>query len=87
MLVHDIADIKRKNPLIAYRREYSGTANLGLNGTRILSCPIEFSVELTPLGSSVIKVKLLETPDYPSLPIITALKERVHDMDRAGSLP
>jgi len=87
MIIEDIHSIKRKNLLISYRREYVAEAHIVIHHPPAKALSFEFSVELTPLGSSIYRVKLLQELEYPSLPLINALKEKVHAMDKAGSLP
>lgn len=87
MTIHEIREIIRRNPLIAYRREYHALVSMSHHGKTPIEIKIEFSLELSPLGSCTIKVKLLEAVDYPTLPILTTLKEQIHQLDRAGSLP
>jgi len=73
--------------LIAYRREYTADAHVLFHAPPVHSYPIEFSLELTAFGASVVRVKLLGQIEYPVLPVVTALKEKVHELDKAGSLP
>ena len=87
MVIHEVHDIKRRNPLIAYRREYHARASISYHNQPPGSYAIEFSLELSPLGTSTIRVKLLDNLDYPALPVLGALKEYIHQLDKAGSLP
>jgi hypothetical protein len=87
MTLHGIHGIVRKNLLISYRREYSAQALVSIHNKEPKGYLFEFSLELTPLGSSVIRVKLIDTPDFPSLSLVNLLKELVHKMDHDGDLP
>lgn len=87
MVIHEIHNIKRRNPLISYRREYHAKATISYHNNSPVDYSIEFSLELSPLGTSSIRVKLIDTMEYPSMPVLAALKDRVHELDRSGSLP
>ena len=87
MVIENIHNIKRKNLLVAYRREYTAMVFIGLHSVPPKSYPFEFSVELTPLGSSVYRVKMPESLDLPTIPVMNLLKAKVHELDRAGNLP
>lgn len=87
MLVQDIHNIRKKHMLISYRREYQADAMISLNGDLARDFRIEFSLEMTPLGSSIVRVRFLDDIEYPLVPIMQELKETVTRMETAGTLP
>ncbi|MCA1755544.1 MAG: hypothetical protein LC641_12800 [Spirochaeta sp.] len=86
MKVIGIRDIQRKEAAIEYRRMYTGTATLSLNGAGSIDVPIEFTLEHTALGSIDISVNLLREIEYPVLPVINDLKEYIHRLSTTGQL-
>jgi chitinase len=87
-MVQAIENITKKHMLISYREEFHGDAVLELrkNGSP-QTCKIEFSLELTPLGSKNIRVQFLENLEYPLIPVIRELKTHITELDRSGRLP
>ncbi|MBR5096172.1 MAG: hypothetical protein IK094_03585 [Treponema sp.] len=86
MTVLALKDVMREPGAIYYIRRYRATANLKLP-TEIVDSNIEFSIETGPLGDKIIDVELLTQPNYPSLPIVKALREFINENDNAGTLP
>jgi len=86
MKVIGIRDIQRKKAAIEYRRMYTGTATLSLNGASSIDVPIEFALEQTALGSIDISVKLLREIEYPVPPVINEIKEYIHKLSTTGQL-
>ncbi len=86
MTILAIDDIARKETFIYYRREFTGKALYDLPGRRH-SGSIEFSIETEPTGKKDIRVRLLDSIDYPLLPIVSNLKRYILDLDREGKLP
>ena len=87
MVVREINNIHRKHMLISYRREYHADVHVALHNQAPKPFPIEFSLEMTPLGGNIIRVKMIEEPDYPLVPLMNEIKERISAMDRDDSLP
>lgn len=87
-MVNAIQNITKKHMLISYRQEYHGDAVLDLrkNGST-MNCKIEFSLELTPLGSKNIRVQFLDNIEYPLIPVIRELKNHITQLDKSGRLP
>lgn len=86
MTVLALKNVVREPGAIYYIRRYRATANLKLP-TEIVDSNIEFSIETGPLGDKIIDVELVSQPNYPSLPIVKALKEYINENDNAGTLP
>ena len=87
MVVRDIKNITQKRMLISYRREYHADAWVALHNKEVTPYKIEFSVEMTPLGSNIIRVKLLEDLEYPLVPLLNELKQRIVALDSNDILP
>jgi hypothetical protein len=79
-------DIIRKENFIYYRREFTASALLELPG-RQSSSPIEFTIETEPTGKKDIHVRLVDSIDYPLLPIVKQLKDYILALDHEGRLP
>jgi hypothetical protein len=71
---------------IYYRRLYNGTAVVELIN-RSQEVHLDFSIEHKPTGHKEILVTLIDKVDYPLLPLNSALKKAIDDLDSAGSLP
>jgi len=82
----DLNDIIRKENFIYYRREFTAKALYDLPD-RQHSGKIEFTIETEPTGKKDIHVTLVDTIDYPLLPVIKMLKDFILGMDREGKLP
>lgn len=87
-MVQDIQNITKKHMLISYRQEFHADAILDFrrNGSA-QTCKIEFSLELTPLGSKNIRIQFLDNIEYPLIPVIRELKSHISNLDRSGRLP
>jgi len=84
--ISDLLDITRKENFIYYRREFHARAIYDLpDGKR--EGKIEFTIETEPTGKKDITVRLVDSVEYPLLPIIQALKELIKSMDYEGKLP
>ena len=86
MKVAEIRDITRKDIPIYYRRDFSGMMVLELLGKNIEK-RIEFSIETKPTGAKEIIVSGLDSIDYPLIPVLKSVKEKILDLDREGALP
>jgi hypothetical protein len=81
-----IDDIVRKENFIYYRREFSGKALYDLPGRKHTG-QIEFVIETAPTGKKEIQIKLVDSVDYPLLPVMSTLKQYIMELDRDGRLP
>jgi len=82
----DISDIKRKENFIYYRREFRAHAHIDLPGKKHTGV-IEFTIETAPTGKKEISVTILDTVDYPLVPVMRNLKEFILNLENEGSLP
>jgi hypothetical protein len=87
MVVREINNIRRKHMLISYRREYHADVHISLRNQDAKPFQIEFSLEMTPLGGNIVRVKMIDEPDYPLVPLMNEIKERIAAMDREDALP
>lgn len=86
MTVLGLDNILRKDNAIYYRRQFSADASYDLAG-RKASGKIEFTIETSPFGESVISVNLIDPVNYPVIQVKRALKEYIGKLDTAGKLP
>ncbi len=86
MKVHSIDQLIRKDTPLYYRNEYEGLGNLEFPTGERRRVPLEFTVEIKPTGERAVTVKLKERINYPLLPVIHALKEKIKILERSGEL-
>jgi hypothetical protein len=86
MKVHGIEQLTKKDIPLYYRNEYEGLGDLEYPTGERLRVPLEFTVEIKPTGERVIAVKLKERIDYPLLPVLRALKEKIKILESNGDL-
>lgn len=86
MTILALNDIIRKENFIYYRREFTAKALIDLPGHQGVS-QIEFTIETEPTGRKDIRVHLIDSIDYPLLPIVKQLKEYILGLDHEGRLP
>ncbi|MBN2810892.1 hypothetical protein K7J14_09190 [Treponema zuelzerae] len=86
MTLLNISDIIRKENYIYYRREFTATVVFQL-GTGNLSGKIEFTIETAPTGKKDIQIKLIDSIDYPLLPLLRSIKDAVTELEKEGKLP
>jgi len=86
MKVLEIRDIVRKDVPIYYRRLFTGTAVLEILDNA-LERRIEFTIETKPTGARETTVAMIESLDYPLVPVIKELKDCIASLDRSGALP
>ncbi len=82
-----IEEIRRNELPLAYRRVFRATVRFRANHALEAATPIEFAVESDALGQSHIHVEWLEHPDYPVVPLLRVLRQRIAELDAAGQLP
>ncbi|MDR3147958.1 MAG: hypothetical protein LBU00_06245 [Treponema sp.] len=86
MNIREIKDIVRKDVPLYYRRLYSGVAVIEiLNKSQDVH--LDFSIEHKPTGQKEILITLIDSVDYPLVPVNTALKKAIDELDSAGGLP
>ncbi|MGI5174155.1 hypothetical protein H0R92_11235 [Treponema sp. OMZ 840] len=86
MEVLELKILHKEAGYIYYRISYEAQAVLSfLNRTKEL--PIDFTIETSASGAKDIELKLKDDVDYPLLPVIRAIKEKILEMDKKGLLP
>jgi len=86
MKVHGIDQLTKKDIPLYYRNEYEGWGDIEFSADTRRQIPLEFTVEILPTGERVIDVKLKERIDYPLVPVIRALKEKIKFLEENGNL-
>jgi hypothetical protein len=86
MKVIDVKDIVRKDVPIYYRRLFTGIAVLDVLNER-LERRIEFAIETKPTGASEIAVNVVDSLEYPLVPVLRELRDKVAALDKTGALP
>lgn len=79
-----IEKILKKDTLIYYRNQYEGTALFSLIADRQVSVKFTSTVEIKPTGERDITVELLESIDYPLIPILQSIKSEMREIDQKG---
>ncbi len=86
MKIVDLSNIFRKETHIYYRREFKADAIVEImDKTKCI--PIEFVLEHKPTGAVDINTTIVDTIDYPLVPLVSMLKTFIGDLDKKGALP
>jgi hypothetical protein len=86
MEVTRLKDVRKEESPIHYRRNYTAVAELVLTGGRAADARLAFTIEHSPLGTVAVSVVLVEKLDYPSLPVIKALRSLIESMESKGEI-
>ncbi|MDR3247400.1 MAG: hypothetical protein LBT39_01320 [Treponema sp.] len=86
MKVLELKDIVRKDVPIYYRRLYTGVAVIELVN-KAQDVHVDFSIEHKPTGHKEILITLIDKVDYPLVPLNSALKKVIDELDSSGGLP
>jgi hypothetical protein len=86
MTVVEIKEIERKDVPIYYRRVYEGMAAVEAAG-KMSDIRIAWTIETSPLGIKETAVKMIDTIDYPLIPLLKELKKKIEYLDSEGKLP
>jgi hypothetical protein len=84
--VLSVKNIVRKDVPIYYRRLYTCVAVVELIN-KSQDVHVDFSIEHKPTGQKEILVTPIDKVDYPLVPLNSALRKAIDDLDAAGSLP
>ena len=79
-----IEKLKKKDTLIYYRNHYEGIAVFSLIADKQASIRFNSTVEIKPTGERDVTVELLDSIDYPLLPILKSLKNKISSIDQKG---
>ncbi len=86
MLVQSIEQLVKKDVPLHYRNDYTALCKLAFPHGGSQEVPIEFSAEIKPGGERVIDVRVKERVNYPLIPVIRELKEKILVMEKDGLL-
>jgi hypothetical protein len=86
MKVIEISEIQRKDIPLHYREVYTGIAIFQNFEAQEIKKKVEFSIERTATGSTDITVNLLESMDYPRIPVLRSLKDYISQLNKQGKL-
>ncbi|MDR2747133.1 MAG: hypothetical protein LBB77_06745 [Treponema sp.] len=86
MKILEVKNIVRKDVPIYYRRLYTCVAVIEVIN-KSQSIRLDFSIEHKPTGQKEILITFIDKVDYPLVPLNSALKKAIDDLDSAGSLP
>ena len=86
MDVLEIKNLYREETGLYYRRNFTGLAVIELP-IKTIEVPLDFIIEVGPLGNRDFDIELKEKIDYPLLPVMKKLKEYIELLDKAGKLP
>jgi len=86
MKIHGIDQLTKKDIPLYYRNEYEGWGDIEFSSGSRQQIPLKFTVEIKPTGERVIDVKIKEWIDYPLVPVIRALKEKIKLLEENGDL-
>jgi hypothetical protein len=86
MTITAIKNIIRKDVPIYYRRVYTGIAVLDVAGKTQELC-LDWTIETSPMGTKETSVTISDKIDYPLIPLIKELKDKINNLDEEGKLP
>ena len=88
MKVLDLQSIQRDEFGLYYRRIFTAEVVLELL-SKTVKAPITFIIETSPLGTKAIDVDIDANNllNYPLLPVRSAIKKYIQELDSQGSLP
>ena len=86
MDVLEIKNLYREETGLYYRRNFTGLAVIELP-IKTIEMPLDFIIEVGPMGNRDFDIELKEKLDYPLLPVMKKLKEFIERLDKEGKLP
>jgi hypothetical protein len=86
MKVVELRELSRRDSPVFYIKELTAVAVVEW-GTRLSESDIAITLEHKPLGPPDVRVHLLDAVEWPTLPVIHAIKDYVTDLERSGRLP
>jgi hypothetical protein len=86
MKVVELRELCRRESPVHYIKELTAVAVLEWNGRQTES-EVSITLEHKPIGSPDVHVHLLDSIDWPALPVIHAIKDHVIQLERDGRLP
>ncbi len=86
MEVLEIKNLYREETGLYYRRNFTGLAVIELP-IKTIEVPLDFIIEMGPMGNKDFDIELKDKIDYPLLPVMKKLKEFIEQLDKEGKLP
>jgi hypothetical protein len=86
MKVVELRELCRRESPVHYIKELTAVAVIEWN-ERVSESDISITLEHKPLGPPDVHVHLLESVEWPALPVIHAIRDYVVDLERTGRLP
>jgi len=86
MKVVELRDLNRRESPVFYIKELTAVAVIEWN-QRQSESDIAITLEHKPIGPPDVHVHLLDSVDWPALPVIHAIKDYVTELERSGRLP
>jgi hypothetical protein len=86
MRVVELRELSRRESPVHYIKELTAVAVIEWGLERNES-DVSITLEHRPLGPPDVRVHLLDVVDWPTLPVIHAIRDYVVDLERSGRLP
>ena len=86
MEVLEIKNLYREETGLYYRRNFTGLAVIELP-IKTIEVPLDFIIEMGPMGNKDFDIELKDKIDYPLLPVMKKLKEFIEQLVKEGKLP
>jgi hypothetical protein len=86
MRVVEMRDLCRRDSPVFYIKELTAVAVIEW-GQRQSESDVAITLEHRPLGPPEVRIHLLDAVEWPTLPVIHAIKEYIVDLERTGRLP
>ena len=85
MTVLQIRDIEKKDVPLHYRNEYTGVVDFKTNISGEDSARFNCTIERGPTGAVKMSIDIVDNIDYPLLPLIKGLKEKLLELEKKGT--
>jgi hypothetical protein len=86
MKVVELRDLCRRDSPVHYIKELTAIAVIEWN-QRQSESDIAITLEHKPMGPPEVRVHLLDAVEWPTLPVIHAIRDYVVDLEHRGRLP
>lgn len=86
MKVVELKELSRRDSPVHYIKELTAIAVVEW-GARQSESDVAITLEHKPMGPPDVRVHLLDAVEWPTLPVIHAIKDYVVDLESRGKLP
>jgi hypothetical protein len=86
MKVVELKDLHRRNTAVDYIKELTAVAVMEWKGHRD-EADVTITLEHKPIGPPEVRVKLLDSVDWPLMPVLKAIREEIAQLESQGKLP